>query len=162
MDSEERMSKYSETLYFFSSLFCFFTVLQKMILFLLQKDNTEIGNTKGKESDICMVGPGWVPEHYCNIFSVFVFVFWCFFVCFVYCVFWHLHGWTRVSSRALLQHLFCFFYVFWCFFSFFCLVFFRHLYGWTMVSGRALLQHFFCSFCFRVFSSHSTISFLYS
>ena len=25
---------------------------------LLQKDNTEIGNTKGKESDICMVGPG--------------------------------------------------------------------------------------------------------
>ena len=29
------------------------------LILLPQKDNTEIGNTKGKESDICMVGPGW-------------------------------------------------------------------------------------------------------
>ena len=112
----------------------------------------------------------------------------------------YLHGWTRVSGRALLQHFLCFClcFLFFCFlfcvlcfvtsawldqdeqqsitatsflflfmFSFvffcvFCFVSFRHLNSWTLVSGGALLQHLFCYFCFRVFSSHSTISFLYS
>ena len=32
--------------------------LSGRLVHIFQKENTEIGNTKGKESDICMVGPG--------------------------------------------------------------------------------------------------------
>jgi len=37
--------------------------LSGRLVHIFQKDNTEIGNTKGKESDICMVGPGVHQQH---------------------------------------------------------------------------------------------------
>ena len=41
--------------------------LSGRLVHIFQKSDTEIGNKKGRESDICMVGPGWVISYLISV-----------------------------------------------------------------------------------------------